>query len=330
MSAGHLVIESLTVKFPVQGKGTLTAVDDVSLALAPGEILGLVGESGCGKSTLARAVVGLERPAQGRILLDGDDLTQLKGSRRRQLRRRVQLVFQDPESSLSPRLTIGQTLQEPLQIMGMSDRVARAARAAELLEMVGLPSHFASRSPGALSGGQRQRVGIARALASEPDVLVCDEPVSALDVSVRAQIMNVLLDLRADLGVGCLFIAHDLGLVHQACDRIAVMYLGSIVEIGPSDALYRAPEHPYSTALLSAVPVADPDLERSRSRVILTGEVASPIDLPSGCRFRTRCPIGQQRCADDAPSLRPAGAGSAACHFPGQMRAELAQQTATG
>lgn len=294
---------------------TIKAVDDVSLKVFPGEIVGLIGESGCGKSSLGRSIVGLAQPASGQVILNGIDLSTLRGSALRKTRSQIQYIFQDPYSSLNDRQTIGEALQEALTIAGVED----AARVSALLDQVGLPSALRDRYGRELSGGQRQRVAIARSLALNPKVLICDEPVSALDLSVRAQVMNLLLDLRRDLGLACLFIAHDLALVRQAASRSYVMYLGKIVEAASSDALYQAPAHPYSRALLASVPNPDPFVEKARKSVPLIGEIPSPINPPSGCRFRTRCSIAVASCADSVPNMvELAQDHLAACQFAGR------------
>ncbi|MHB1101772.1 MAG: ABC transporter ATP-binding protein [Devosia sp.] len=317
MSAPILEVEHLVTRFRGTRPGTvITACDDVSLALTPGEIVGLVGESGCGKSTLGRTIVGLEKASSGRVVFDGVDLAGLSGKRLREHRRRVQYVFQDAYASLNPRQTIGQTLDEALKVAGETDRRKRLSRTEHLLEQVGLGIEIASRYSRELSGGQRQRVSIARALVMEPSVLICDEPVSALDLSIRAQVMNVFLRLRRELNMACLFIAHDLALVHQASQRILVMYVGKLVESGESDRIYQQSRHPYTQALLSAIPSADPDLERKRRQIILAGDVPSPVSPPSGCRFHTRCWMASDICSQVAPPIRQTGPDEwSACHF---------------
>lgn len=292
----------------------LTAVDGITFDLAAGETLALVGESGCGKSTLGRLVMRLIDPSSGRVVLDGVDVTALPQRRLRRFRRDIQMIFQDPYASLNPRMNVGQILAEPLMLHGIVPRAGRRARVMELLELVGLGAHQAERYPHEFSGGQRQRIVIARALAVEPKVVVCDEAVSALDVSIRAQILNLLQDLQARLGLAYLFISHDLGVVRHVADRVAVMYLGRIVEQGPAEAVFADPRHPYTRALLSAIPVADPGARRERLRV--EGEIPSPLDPPSGCHFRTRCPYAADPCRETRPSLDDDGAGHAtACHF---------------
>ncbi len=312
-----LQVEDLVTHFKSVERGKMIrAVDGVGLKLMPGEIVGLVGESGCGKSTLGRSIVGLERPKSGRILLDGVDLASLRGRKLRSTRRAVQYVFQDPYASLNDRQTIGETIGEALLIAGCTERDAQRRRTGELLDQVGLPASLADRYARELSGGQRQRVAIARSLAVEPRVLICDEPVSALDLSIRAQVMNLFLKLQQELGVACLLIAHDLALVRQAATRVYVMYLGRIVEAGSSRDVYGSPGHPYTRALLASVPSADPRIERARPLPPIIGDIPSPTNPPSGCRFRTRCPLAVDRCADAVPEMRAlAGGHAAACFF---------------
>jgi oligopeptide transport system ATP-binding protein len=316
-----LEVRNLVKHFPVgggflgRGAGLVRAVDDVSFTIRRGETLGLVGESGCGKTTTGRAILQLERPTSGQVLFEGRDLTLLGEVELRDMRRRMQVIFQDPYSSLNPRMTVGQMLAEPLAVHGIvRESAGRAARVRELLERVGLLPQHAFRYPHELSGGQRQRVGIARALAMEPTLIVCDEPVSALDVSIQAQIINLLEDLQRELGLTYLFIAHDLAVVRHISDRIVVMYLGKIVEIADRRALYENPQHPYTKALLAAVPIPDPELEARRERVVLGGEVPSPLSPPPGCVFHPRCPIAVDRCAREVPELREIQPGHrAAC-----------------
>jgi oligopeptide transport system ATP-binding protein len=316
VSEALLEVRNLVKHFPV-GRATVRAVDGVTLSIQRGETLGLVGESGCGKTTTGRCVLLLERPTQGDIVFEGIKLTELPDAALRKTRRRMQVIFQDPYSSLNPRMTIGQILAEPLKVHGIvRDKAAREARVHELLEQVGLLRQHARRYPHQLSGGQRQRVGIARALAMEPSLIVCDEPVSALDVSIQAQIVNLLEDLQQRLGLTYLFIAHDLSVVRHISDRIVVMYLGKVVEVADRVTLYEAPVHPYTRALLSAVRIPDPKLEASRERTVLRGEVPSPLAPPNGCVFHPRCPMAQARCSAETPALREIRPDHwSACHF---------------
>jgi len=296
--------------------GQVHAVDGISFEIFPGETLGLVGESGCGKTTAGRTILGLYPATAGAIDIGGVDVARARGRELRALRRRARMIFQDPFASLNPRWTVNSIVGEPLRVHRMLDsEPQRLERIGQLLEMVGLSGRYLNRFPHEFSGGQRQRIGIARALASEPEFIVCDEPISALDVSIQAQIVNLLEDLQARLGLTYLFIAHDLAMVRHLCSRVAVMYLGVIVELAESDALYESPLHPYTQALLSAVPVPDPLADRKRSRLILGGEVPSPVNPPSGCRFHTRCPIAKAHCAEQVPLWRELRPGHyVACH----------------
>ena len=309
--------------------GRVHAVDGVDLEVFPGETLGIVGETGCGKSTLARLICRLLPVTEGRIEFEGRDITKLKGNGLRALRREVQMIFQDPYSSLNPRKRVGAIIGDPFEIHGLAEGKEQKQRVQELMELVGLnPEHY-NRFPAEFSGGQRQRIGVARALALRPKLIICDEPVSALDVSIQAQVINLLEDLQEEFQLTYLFIAHDLSVVRHVSDRVGVMYLGKVVELADADRLYAEPKHPYSGALLSAVPVPDPDLAQQRERVILLGDVPSPIDPPSGCRFHPRCPKAQERCVHEPPPLEPKAAGDlAACHFPLEPGENLARAKA--
>jgi oligopeptide/dipeptide ABC transporter ATP-binding protein len=309
--------------------GRVHAVDGVDLEVFPGETLGIVGETGCGKSTLARLICRLLDVTEGTIEFDGQDITDLKGDRLRRLRREIQMIFQDPYSSLNPRKRVGAIIGDPFDIHGIADGKDRKKRVQELMEVVGLnPEHY-NRFPAEFSGGQRQRIGVARALALRPKLIICDEPVSALDVSIQAQVINLLEDLQDEFQLTYVFIAHDLSVVRHVSNRVGVMYLGKVVELADARRLYAEPKHPYSGALLSAVPVPDPDLAQQRERVILLGDVPSPIDPPSGCRFHPRCPKAQERCVHEVPPLETKASGDlAACHFPLEPGENLAEAKA--
>ena len=322
-------LDDLRVWFPIK-KGVLLdrhvgdvkAVDGVSLTIGRGETVGLVGESGCGKSTVGRAMLRLYEPTGGRVLFEGQDTTHMSDSQLRPLRRRMQMVFQDPFASLNPRHSVGRTIAEPLRVHGIAKGGEASARVREILEVVGLPPDAANRYPHEFSGGQRQRVGLARALSLNPSLVVCDEPVSALDVSIQAQIVNLLEHLQKEFGLTYLFIAHDLAVVRHISDRIAVMYLGKIVEVAPADDLYDNPLHPYTLTLLSAIPIPDPTVERNRRAIRVQGDLPSPANPPAACRFHTRCPFVQPtRCRDEEPLLRTVDGHLVACHFAEQVKA---------
>jgi oligopeptide transport system ATP-binding protein len=321
---GALVqVRDLKMHFPITAGiiiqrqvGAVQAVDGVSFDVLSGETLGLVGESGCGKTTAGRTILQLYRPTAGHVYFDGVDLTELKGEALRQMRRRMQMIFQDPFASLNPRMPVSRIIGEPLRAHNLTSKKEREERVKDLLDIVQLNPRFINRYPHEFSGGQRQRIGIARALASNPEFIVCDEPISALDVSIQAQVVNLLEDLQADLGLTYLFIAHDLSMVRHICTRVAVMYLGKIVELAEKNALYDRPLHPYTQALLSAVPVPDPEVERQRRRVVLEGDVPSPVAPPQGCNFNTRCPVAEAICREEDPEWRDVGGGRfVACHL---------------
>ena len=322
-------VENLKVWFPIKSGvvldrhvGDIKAVDDVSLTIERGETFGLVGESGCGKSTLGRAILRLYEPTAGSIRFDGTDVSHLSEGEMRPLRRRMQMVFQDPFASLNPRHRVGRIVGEPLRVHGLAGRRTLGARVRELLETVGLPQDAISRYPHEFSGGQRQRIGLARALALNPDFIAADEPVSALDVSIQAQIINLLETLQDEFELTYLFIAHDLAVVRHISDRIAVMYLGSIVEVSPAEELYENPLHPYTISLLSSVPIPDPQIERDRERILLPGDLPSPANPPPACRFHTRCPYVQPtRCRDEVPELRVTEGHLVACHWAEDIKA---------
>jgi len=318
-----LRVENLVKHFPIKRGiiiqktvGAVHAVDDVSFNIHKGETLGLVGESGCGKSTTGRTILQLYRPTSGHVYYNDVDLTAIKGEDLRVMRRKMQMIFQDPYASLNPRMTVGEIIGEPLVIHKLADRKQTQERVEHLLELVGLNAKFYNRFPHEFSGGQRQRIGVARALALNPDLIVCDEPISALDVSIQAQVVNLLEDLQKEFNLTYLFIAHDLSMVRHISDRVAVMYLGVIMELTGRTELYNNPLHPYSQALLSAVPIPDPVVEEKRRRTILKGDVPSPVNPPSGCRFRTRCPIAVDICAQSKPEFREINPGHfVACHL---------------
>ena len=328
LQAIDLVKHFSTGSSGVLGRATniVHAVDGVSFTLPKGKTLGIVGESGCGKSTLARLVTRLIESSSGSVILDGDDITKMSGKPLREMRRKLQMIFQDPYSSLNPRHSIGQIIGDPMRIQGIVAKANEKAEVQDLMQRVGLnPEHY-NRYPHEFSGGQRQRIGIARALSLRPSVIVADEPVSALDVSIQAQILNLLENLQKDLGLSFVFIAHDLSVVRHIADQVAVMYLGKIVEIGDSETVYNSPAHPYTKALLSAVPVANPSMRNSDKRIRLVGDVPSPVDPPSGCRFRTRCWKATDLCEAVEPPLQADLAGRVvACHFPEEAPVAIGQ-----
>ena len=317
-----LRVEDLEMHFPIyrgvfQRKvGAVRAVDGVTFDIKRGETLGLVGESGCGKSTTGRTILQLYKPTNGNVHFEGSNLLKLKGEEMRQMRRKMQMIFQDPYASLNPRMTVGQLVGEPLMVHNIATATEIKERVDHLLEIVGLNPAFESRYPHEFSGGQRQRIGVARALALQPSFIICDEPISALDVSIQAQVVNLLEDLQEQFNLTYLFIAHDLSMVKHISDRVAVMYLGIFVELAERDDLYSEPLHPYTQALLSAVPIPDPIADAKRQRTILEGDVPSPANPPSGCRFRTRCPIAEAQCAESRPEFREVKPGHfVACHL---------------
>jgi oligopeptide transport system ATP-binding protein len=318
-----LRVDNLVKHFPImrgiifqKQVGAVHAVDGVSFDILKGDTLGLVGESGCGKSTTGRTILQLYRPTSGHVYYDDKDLTEVKGEELRKMRRKMQMIFQDPYASLNPRMTVGEIIGEPLMIHGLANRKEAEERVQDLLRLVGLNPSYTNRYPHEFSGGQRQRIGVARALALQPALIICDEPISALDVSIQAQVVNLLQDLQSQFNLTYLFIAHDLSMVRHISTRVAVMYLGIIVELATRDELYTNPLHPYTQALLSAVPIPDPVAEEKRQRIILQGDVPSPVNPPSGCRFRTRCPLAAKICAESQPEFREVSPGHwVACHM---------------
>ncbi|MBS5588511.1 MAG: dipeptide ABC transporter ATP-binding protein [[Clostridium] spiroforme] len=319
MSEPILKVKGLKVHFPVSGgflakKQIVKAVDGVDFEIAEGETFGLVGESGCGKSTTGVALVKIYEPTAGSVIFEGEDITKIRGTKLKKFRQDMQMIFQDPYASLNPRMTVGEIIREPMDIHGiLNSKEERENRVRELLEIVGLKPDHIRRYPHEFSGGQRQRIGIARTLALNPKFIVCDEPISALDVSIQAQVINLLEKIQKEMGIAYLFIAHDLSMVKHISDRIGVMYLGNIVEVGEADDVYHNPLHPYTQALLSSVPIPDPKTARVKKRIVLEGELPSPIDPPSGCVFRTRCPKATERCAKEKPTLKNVGNRKVAC-----------------
>lgn len=319
-----LKVEHLHKEFPTGSgfmggkfsKKVVSAVNDLSFEIRAGETFGLVGESGCGKSTTGRAIMHLDPSTSGKVYFEGRDISKMNKKELKAMRREMQFIFQDPYASLNPRMTIGEIISEPMVIHGIGTPEERIERVRELLDVVGLNPEHINRYPHEFSGGQRQRVGIARSFILRPKLIICDEPVSALDVSIQAQVLNLLKDLQKQYGTAYLFIAHDLSVVQHISDRVAVMYLGKMVELSDWKSLYAEPNHPYTQALLSAVPIPDPDVQQNRKRIILAGDPPSPIDPPSGCRFHTRCPIAQAKCSEEAPEFREIGEGHfCACHY---------------
>ena len=319
-----LKVEHLHKEFPTGSgfmggkfsKKVVSAVNDLSFEIRAGETFGVVGESGCGKSTTGRAIMHLDPPTSGKVYFEGRDISKMNKKELKAMRREMQFIFQDPYASLNPRMTIGEIISEPMVIHGIGTPEERIERVRELLDVVGLNPEHINRYPHEFSGGQRQRVGIARSFILRPKLIICDEPVSALDVSIQAQVLNLLKDLQKQYGTAYLFIAHDLSVVQHISDRVAVMYLGKMVELSDWKSLYAEPNHPYTQALLSAVPIPDPDVQQNRKRIILAGDPPSPIDPPSGCRFHTRCPIAQAKCSEETPEFREIGEGHfCACHY---------------
>jgi oligopeptide/dipeptide ABC transporter ATP-binding protein len=331
---GKLVVEGLVKEFPITSGllqrqvGSVKAVSGVSFEVPKGRTFGLVGESGCGKTTIGRMIVALEKPNQGKVTLGGVQVSALRGRQLRTSRRDLQMMFQDPYASLDPRMRVSSILREPLQVQGVGNQRSQLARITEMLDEVGLPRRALERFPHEFSGGQRQRIGLARALMLSPRVIVADEPVSALDVSIRAQVLNLMKRLQAEHELSYVVISHDLAVVKYLADEIGVMYLGKMVEVGNGDDIYHKPAHPYTAGLINTIPIPDPRVEKAKTGAAIKGEIPSPIDPPSGCRFRSRCPLAQDRCAEEEPLLRPFGPGHvAACHFP--LQTPVAQEEST-